>query len=162
MARTNHEQTIAHALRMNSDGSEILPKAEKLVGMGFRCWLSGYQDGTIENWQACWTYYSRELGSRHAREAITELSSWVNAVHSHAVRRIELRPANCPGFCRDECLAVSLVAASRHGACPAMQACAQALLGAEQIEPVLKTASHFAITLETVGISFGSELRMTH
>lgn len=162
MAGANHEQSIAHALRMGNGGSEILPKAEKLVGMGFRCWLSGYQDGTIENWQTCWNYYCRELGNRHAREAITELSSWVNAVHCHAARNIELRPASCVGFCRDECLAVSLVAASRHGACPAMQACAQALLGADKIEPVLKTASHFAITLETAGITFRSELRAMH
>ncbi len=58
--------------------AEALRKGERLVGLGFRCWLSGYQNRTIRSWENCWTHYCRELGSRNARVAMTDLSSWVD------------------------------------------------------------------------------------
>lgn len=142
-----------------SSTPDALRKAESLVGFGFRCWLSGYQTGNIQCWEQCWTHYCRELGSRQAREAMTDLSSWVHSVRSHAARDIELLATGCPSFCRDERLAISLVAASQHNGCPALRACAVALLGSEQVEPVLRTAHHFAITLETAGVAFDASLR---
>lgn len=150
-----------HGIEFGADSSsataQTLQKSEALVGLGFRCWLSGYKTGNIQCWESCWLHYSRELGSRHAREAMTDLSSWVNAVRCHALRDIELLPRNCQSFCRDERLAVALVAAN-HNACPALRACAVALLGTEQVEPVLRTAAHFAITLETAGVAFAPRL----
>ncbi len=137
-------------------GLDALSPAEKLVGLGFRCWLSGYQSGTIRSWETCWTHYCRELGSRNARVAMTDLSSWVDSVRCNARRQIELCPYECASFCEDERLAISLIAASPQGACPGLRACAAALLGSETVEPVLKTAAHFAITLETSGMSFAS------
>jgi hypothetical protein len=133
---------------------DVLQKGERLVGLGFRCWLSGYQNRTIRSWETCWTHYCRELGSRNARVAMTDLSSWVDSVRCHALRDIELCAYECPSFCDDEKLAISLIAASAHGGCPALRACASALLGTERVEPVLKTAAHFAITLETSGVTF--------
>ena len=79
-------------------------------------------------------------------------------VRVHSIRDIELLPPKCPSFCRDECLAVSLIAASQHDACPALQACAYALMGANEIEPVLKTARDFARTLESANIILGQDL----
>lgn len=139
------------ALRPSADA---LQKGERLVGLGFRCWLSGYQNRTIRSWEACWKHYCHELGSRNARVAMTDLSSWVNSVRCHTLRDIELCPFECASFCEDEKLAISLIAASAHGGCPALRACAAALLGSDQVEPVLKTAAHFAITLETSGVTF--------
>jgi hypothetical protein len=135
-------------------GAQAADKGEALVGFGFRCWLSGYQTGNISTWEHCWTHYCRELGSRNARAAMTDLSSWVDSVRCHALRNIELGAPDCRSFCRDERLAITLIAASTRGACPALKACASALLGSEAVEPVLKTSTHFAITLETAGIRF--------
>jgi hypothetical protein len=131
-----------------------VPKGERLVGLGFRCWLSGYQSGTIRSWETCWAHYCRELGSRNARAAMTDLSSWVDSVRCHAKRDIELCPFECASFGNDERLAISLIAASAQDGCPALRACAAALLGTDRVEPVLKTAAHFAITLETSGVTF--------
>jgi hypothetical protein len=136
--------------------TNALEKGERLIGLGFRCWLSGYQSGTIRNWENCWTHYCRELGNRNARAAMTDLSSWVDSVRCHSRRDIELCPFECPSFGEDEKLAISLIAASAHGGCPALRACASALLGTERVEPVLKTAAHFAITLETSGVTFAA------
>ncbi|MBC8051318.1 MAG: hypothetical protein H7X92_14400 [Chitinophagales bacterium] len=146
------------ALSMASVTSQFLQPAEKLVGIGFRCWLSGYQSSAIQSWETCWSYYRRELGAEAARKAVTDLASWVNMVRVHSIRDIELLPPKCPSFCRDECLAVSLIAASQHDACPALQACAYALMGANEIEPVLKTARDFARTLESANIILGQDL----
>ncbi|MDX2263785.1 MAG: hypothetical protein NW215_02275 [Hyphomicrobiales bacterium] len=148
----------AGALGMTSVSSQLLRPPEKLVAVGFRCWLSGYQRGAIQSWETCWSYYRRELGAEAARKAVTDLASWVNMVRLHALRDIELMPPQCPSFCRDECLAVSLIAASQHDACPALQACAYALMGADDIEPVLKTAADFARTLEGANVRLGRDL----
>ena len=138
------------------DAADALQKGERLVGLGFRYWLSGYHNRTISSWETCWTHYCRELGSRNARAAMTDLSNWVDSVRCHALRDIELCAHGCPSFCEDERLAISLIAASAHPGCPALRACAAALLGTERVEPVLKTAGHFAITLETSGVTFAA------
>ena len=122
--------------------------AEWLVGMGFRCWLAGYDTGDIACWENGWNEYARALGPDRARRAVTELACWVRAVRASATRKIEYAPFGCPGFCADECLAISLIAASQHQRCPAMRACALALTGADAIDPVLEAASAFADALD--------------
>ncbi|WP_125461704.1 MULTISPECIES: hypothetical protein [Rhodomicrobium] len=159
MAKKAFQPGWTHRPDLHDGTADMTLKSEALVGFGFRCWLSGYQSGNIQAWENCWVHYCRELGSRRAREAMTDLSSWVHSVRSHAVRDIELMAPGCASFCRDERLAISLVAASQHHGCPALRACAVALLGSEQVEPVLRTAQHFAITLETAGIAFDASRR---
>jgi hypothetical protein len=122
--------------------------AEWLVGMGFRCWLAGYDTGDIACWENGWNEYSRALGPERARRAVTELACWVRAVRASAARRIEYSPVGCPAFCADECLAISLIAASQHHRCPAMRACALALTGSDAVDPVLKAANAFADALQ--------------
>ncbi|HEX5931979.1 MAG TPA: hypothetical protein VFY74_09565 [Methyloceanibacter sp.] len=122
--------------------------AEWLVGMGFRCWLAGYDTGDIACWENGWNEYARALGPERARRAVTELACWVRAVRASASRKIEYSPVGCPGFCADECLAISLIAASQHHRCPAMRACALALTGSDSVDPVLKAANAFADALQ--------------
>ena len=115
--------------------------------MGFRCWLAGYDTGNIACWENGWNEYARALGPEQARRAVTELACWVRAVRASASRKIEYAPVGCPGFCADECLAISLIAASQHHRCPAMRACALALTGSDSIDPVLEAANAFADAL---------------
>ena len=122
--------------------------AEWLVGMGFRCWLAGYDTGDIACWENGWTAYARALGAERAKRAVTELACGVRAVRATASRRIEYSPVGCPGFCVDECMAISLIAASQHHRCPAMRACALALTGSELVDPVLDAANAFADVMQ--------------
>src|SRR5262249_805825 len=85
-----------------------------LVGVGFRCWLAGYDTGDIACWETGWNAYARTLGAKRAKRAVTELACWVRAVRASASRKIEDYPFGCAGFCPDEVMAVSLIAASRH------------------------------------------------
>ena len=122
--------------------------AEWLVGVGFRCWLAGYDTGNIGCWENGWNEYNRVLGAQRAKRAVTELACWVRAVRASASRKIEYCPLSCPGFCADECMAISLIAASQHHRCPAMRACALALTGSDLVDPVIDAANAFADALE--------------
>lgn len=122
--------------------------AEWLVGVGFRCWLAGYDTGDIACWENGWNEYARALGTERAKRAVTELACWVRTVRATASRRIEYYSFGCPGFCTDECMAISLIAASQHHRCPAMRACALALTGSDLVDPVIDAANAFADVLQ--------------
>jgi hypothetical protein len=122
--------------------------AEWLVGVGFRCWLAGYDTGDIGCWESGWNEYNRVLGPSRAKRAVTELACWVRTLRSTASRKIEYYPFGCSGFCPDECMAISLIAASQHQRCPAMQACALALTGSDFVEPVIDASNAFADVLQ--------------
>lgn len=129
--------------------------AENLVGIGFRSWMSGYQTRNFTCWQDGWNHFARELGIEQAKISITDLACWVRSIHAGATRNIEIYPASCEGFCRDECMAISMVAACQNNACPAMKACAFALIGDAAITEVVDTAERFADTLGHCGVILG-------
>lgn len=126
----------------------MLSAPERLVGLGFRCWLTGFQTSDIGCWEVAWDEFSRAVGPHAAKPLMTELASWVRAVQDTAERRIEVYPARCDEFCRDECLAISMVAACQHCACPAFRACAIALLGSNEIDEAMDCAEEFALRLK--------------
>jgi hypothetical protein len=126
----------------------ILSAPERLVGVGFRCWLAGFQTSDIGCWEVAWEEMSRAVGVRAAKPLMNELACWVRAVQDAAERKIEIYPTQCPQFCRDECLAISMVAACQHSACPAFRACAVALLGSNEIDEAIDCADGFARRLK--------------
>jgi hypothetical protein len=128
-----------------------LAGADRLVALGFRHWMAGYQTGDIARWEECWILYEQSLGVSTAEDAVGDLSFWVRSITCATKREIEVFPGPCRGFCRDECMAASLIAAMQHGACPAFKACTAALLATDNCEAVLRHASVFAGTLRDAG-----------
>jgi hypothetical protein len=123
-------------------------RAQRLVGLGFRYWIAGYKTGDINCWEEAWRLYAGALGPKCARAAVTELSQWVRAVSAAARREIEVVTHGCGDrLCRDECLAVSMIAACQHNTCPAMRACAFALIESSLIDEVVHHAESYAITM---------------
>lgn len=120
---------------------------ERLVGLGFRYWLHGFRTGDITSWEKAWCAYSSAMGAAAAKTAVGELSCWVRAINSHTQRELERPPPDCTGFCRDECVAIAMIAACQHNACPAMRACAFTLLGCSMIDAVIQGAESFAETM---------------
>ena len=59
---------------------------ERLVGLGFRYWLTGFRTGDISCWERAWCAYSSTLGASLAKTAVTDLSCWVRAINRHARR----------------------------------------------------------------------------
>ncbi|GAB4226713.1 MAG: hypothetical protein Kow0032_04770 [Methyloligellaceae bacterium] len=132
-------------------GHYLPGKAERLVGIGFRCWLAGYDTADISCWETGWNHYARELGVSAAKTAVTELACWVRSMREASCRKLAYYPYGCSRFCRDECIAMSMVAASQHSACPAMRACAFALLGSSAIDGVVDSTTSFASALAATG-----------
>lgn len=124
-----------------------LGKAERLVGLGFRYWLTGYRTGDISCWEKAWGTYAEALGPLGAKVALTDLANWVRAISLNSCRKLETAAVDCDRFCRDECVAIAMIAACQHNACPAMRACAFSLLGCSMIEDVVRGAETFACTM---------------
>jgi hypothetical protein len=120
---------------------------ERLVGLGFRYWLTGFRTGDISCWERAWCAYSSTLGASRAKTAVTDLSCWVRAINRHARRDLVTGAVDCDRFCRDECIAIEMISACQHNACPAMRACAFALLGCSTIDEVVEGAETFAATM---------------
>lgn len=131
---------------------DVLQAPEALVGIGFRCWMSGYQTSDINCWETGWNHFAQELGVGSAKRAITELATWVRNVNQAAARDIAVYPNGSAGFCADECMAISMIAAAQHSVCPAMRACAFALVGSNLVDSVVESAENFAHVLDDVGV----------
>ena len=117
---------------------------ERLVGVGFRCWLAGLSTGDIKCWEDAWNTFSGMLGPEHAKALLLDLSKFVRAVKANTHRDIEISPAGCRSFCRDECLAISIIAACQHDERQALTASASALIGSEDIGDTLNGAQALA------------------
>ena len=130
---------------------------ERLVGMGFRCWLAGYQTKDIDCWEAGWKFFQDELGAQGAKNVVSELVIWVRTLHHAAAREIEVYPTPCSGFCRDECMAVVMVAAAQQDTCPALKACAYVLLESTDLDGVIDATARLAGSLQAEGITLNAD-----
>lgn len=125
--------------------------SELLVGYGFRGWNAGCETGNYECWQRVWSLYSNVLGTQGARFAVNHLSAWVASLRRCSHRPIEINEMESCEFCRDECLAISMIAASQHKTCPALRACAFAILESCELEEALFHTEAFAIAMSAQG-----------
>lgn len=123
---------------------------ERLVALGFRYWTLGCRLGDIHAWEQAFQVYNCKLGAREARLAVSGLSSWAACVNAAARREICVAKAGAPKFCRDECLAVTMVAACQHDACPALKACAFSLIEASLLDDVMMETESFATILRSL------------
>lgn len=145
-------QARSHVTRSETDIAAALPalQAERLVGVGFRCWMAGLETGDIDCWQTAFNEFAECVGVDNAKSLVPGLSNWVQAVRGTARRPIEIAPRGCRRFCRDECLAIAMVAACQHSACPALKACAFTLIGSSDVALALGAAEEFACGLRRV------------
>ena len=146
-----------HKLDLNAATAFELPNVvslharapERLVGVGFRCWLTGFTSGDIGCWEEAWNTYSSTLGNDRAKALLIDLSQFVKAVSATSERAIEVQQPGCRGFCRDECLVISIIAACQHGARNALSASTAALIGSDAIGDALCGAQKFACSLRS-------------
>lgn len=138
--------------RSNEHGDSVRLDAtapELLVGYGFRGWIAGYQTGDVGCWERVWRLYSNLLPPSSARVVVGCLASWAKSVNAASRRQVSVNPLEDCRFCRDECLAISMIAASQHKTCPAMRACTFALIDSSMMEEVLHHADTYAVTLRS-------------
>lgn len=124
---------------------------ERLVVEGFRRWMAGYDTGDIQCWELAWNLYAKALGPKQARGAMGELSGWVRCIRSCSARPMCLFPYGCGKLCRDECMAVSMLAGAQHRDEAALQAAAFQLVGTHRADDAIESARSFADMLGSFG-----------
>ncbi|MEQ1652450.1 MAG: hypothetical protein ABL897_08180 [Hyphomicrobium sp.] len=130
---------------------------ERLVGVGFRCWLKGFTTGDIGCWEEAFSTFSGTLGHDNAKTLLLDLSQFVRAVSATSERTIQVQTPGCSGFCRDECLAISIIAACQHHAREALRSSTSALLGSDDIGDALNGAQTFACGLKSANQLLSAE-----
>ncbi len=121
--------------------------AERLVVTGFRCWMAGYEYGSIECWEVAWNAFAKDLGTSGARRAFGDLQYWVRSIRAATCRTIECFPYCCNCVCRDECMALSIISALQQGDRDLARTAAHYLTGATQsasIDAVIEAAAEFS------------------
>ncbi len=126
-------------------------RPERLVGVSFRRAYSSLAAGDKVARAFTHHEFCDAAGPAAADRLLDGICRFAGAIHRSAGRNIETLPPGCPGFCRDECLAISIVAASQHGACPTLRACAFALLESSVIDLTIDEAGRFARDLTAAG-----------
>lgn len=124
---------------------------ERLVVEGFRRWMAGYDTGDIQCWEMAWNLYAKALGPKQARSAMAELSCWVRAIRASSSRSMCLFPYGCGKLCRDECMAVSMLAGVQHRDDSALEIAAAQLIGCEHIDETVDAARSFGELLDSIG-----------
>lgn len=120
---------------------------ERLVGFGFRSWMHGYKSRNFECWLSSWSQFNKVLPPEAARETVSDLAFWVQNIQQLTRRDIRVSELDDEDFNDDERLAITMIAASQEMACPAISACAFALLGDCDAEPVITASNKFASQL---------------
>lgn len=126
-------------------------KPERLVGLGFRCWVRGVQTNDSRFFDVCSRQYVQAFGLKDGLVLSTKLGSWVNALDKVSKRPIRIEKINRQGFSTDEVIAISMIAACQHSECPALQACVYAMTEATDTQYPQRAAQDFAEGLVDVG-----------
>ncbi len=82
---------------------------------------------------------------------VAELAAWVRTLRREGTRELACYPRPCRMLCRDECMALGLVAGCQARAWGAASQAAKALAGDEAARAVFKTGRNYASALAAAG-----------
>lgn len=129
------------------DGCYFERPPEKLVLEGYRRWLAGFESGSVLPWEMTQTLYDELLGPAEGRRVIAELSHFVRTLRRCAACPLRSFPFNAHHVCRDECLALGLIAALQHDDRDAAGICLSAMACPALSANVAEAAACFADAL---------------
>ena len=96
------------------DGCYFERPPERLVLEGYRRWLAGYDSGSVTPWEMTQALYEELLGAAEGRRVLAELSHFVRTLRQCAACPLRSFPFGAHHVCRDECVALGLIAALQH------------------------------------------------
>lgn len=129
------------------DGCYFERPPERLVLEGYRRWLAGYESGSVTPWEMTQILYEELLGAAEGRRVVTELSHFVRTLRRCAACPLRSFPFNAHHVCRDECLALGLIAALQHDDEGAALTCLSAMACPALASNVAEAAVSFADAL---------------
>jgi hypothetical protein len=145
------------AMRIPIDSSGTVTSAylkrapEKLVVEGLRRWMQGCERGSIECWERAANLYAEELGLRESSRVLVALALWVDTLRTWMDRPAGLSPSECPRLCRDECFAVTMIAACQNHDDESLGAALGRLVPPEGRAEVMRLSQDFADALAGTG-----------
>jgi len=129
------------------DGCYFERPPERLVLEGYRRWLAGFESGSVMPWEMTNTLYEELLGAAEGRRVVAELSHFVRTLRRCAACPLKSFPFNAHHVCRDECLALGLIAALQHDDQGAAATCLSAMACPAMKVSVAEAAAAFADAL---------------
>ncbi|MBB5752798.1 hypothetical protein [Prosthecomicrobium pneumaticum] len=124
---------------------------EKLVIEGFRRFMTGYDRESATCWELAAELYVEEIGASDSPRIVAALARWIGALRSHMDRPATLSTFGCPRLCRDECFAVSMIAACQSRDAASLEAALAGLVRPEGVAAVRAAAKDFAAALAESG-----------
>ena len=128
--------------------------AERLVISGYRNMMAAYELCDGDCWEEIWRSFTHELGSQAARRTVGEVQYWARTLRANSERPLAFYPNRSLQLCKDECMALSLVAAAQAGDSDAGCHAAGMLIGTEEgsrVHEVWQASSHLAAALRCSG-----------
>ncbi len=122
--------------------------AENLFFAQFRAWMAGYCSRDIFAWDFAWDALRRFVCEESAKALYSEFHLFARTLNARPGRAIEWRPDVCRCLCRDEYLALRLVAASQCGDVASEFSAASELLGTDQVHALLMASRSLAQALK--------------
>lgn len=147
--------------RPSQQSQHLHSPADIFVGKGFRFWLTGLRTGELVHWERAFVLAEENIGRDAARNICRDFSQWVRLLSERSRRDLRVLPPNSRCFCRDECVAMAVIAAHQHKACPAIQACAMTLLDCEPGSDIVALSESLADQLSAADQMLSSSA-MTH
>lgn len=124
---------------------------EKLVVEGFRRWMLGCERGSVACWERAANLYAEELGLAESSRVLGALAHWVDALRTWMDRPAGLSPSECPRLCRDECFAVTMIAACQNRDDDSLSHALARLVPPEGRGEVIRATRAFADVLAETG-----------
>jgi hypothetical protein len=129
------------------DGCYFERPPERLVLEGYRRWLAGYDSGSVTPWEMTQALYEELLGAAEGRRVLAELSHFVRTLRQCAACPLRSFPFGAHHVCRDECVALGLIAALQHDDHGAIATCLSAIACPARSADVAEAAACFAEAL---------------
>jgi hypothetical protein len=129
------------------DGCYFDRAPERLVLEGYRRWLAGFESGSVTPWEMTQTLYEELLGAAEGRRVVAELAHFVRTLRRCAACPLKSFPFNAHHVCRDECLALGLIAALQHDDQEAARTCLSAMACPALSASVAEAAASYADAL---------------
>ena len=124
---------------------------EKLVIEGFRRFMTGYDRGSSACWELAAQLFVEEIGAADSPRIVASLARWIDALRAHIDQPAMLFSFGCPNLCRDECFAVSMIAACQNRDRASLETALAGLVRPEGRAEVRAAAEDFAEALAESG-----------
>lgn len=129
-------------------------RAERLFVQGFRRILSGDGSGDHRRWDAALNLYACELGPTCGHHALSAMWTFTQTYREKAICPMGHHGETCPFLCKDECLALSLVAAMQEQDRLCAQKCVLNLFKSNHRQEAETTAFRVTTDFVSVGLRF--------